>query len=341
MDPSSGKLTFEKVLKGIINPAFLAIHPRQGFLYAVNEVRSFAGQAGGGVSAFSIHSTFGGLSLLNDQFSHGEDPCYVSVEQTGRFALVANYTSGSVAMFPIQTDGRLGPASEVIQHSGSSVHPERQTGPHAHCILPDPTNRFAIAADLGLDKILIYRMDLEYGKLHKHAEVDIRAGAGPRHLTFHPNGQYAYLINELDATLTGYRYHPDAGTFEELHTVPALPEDFKGENLCADVHVSPDGKYLYGSNRGHDSIVCFLIDENTGRLTYRNHTSTGGREPRNFAISPEGAFLLVANQKTNNIVTFKIDPGTGQLFKTGHEVEVSMPVCLKFAYLNPRYGVGV
>jgi len=335
MDPSSGELTLEKVLKGIINPAFLAIHPRQGFLYAVNEVQIFAGQDEGGMSAISINSTSGELILLNHQSSHGKHPCYVSVEQTGRFALTANYTSGSIAMFPIQTDGQLGPASEVIQHSGFSVHPERQTGPHAHCILPDPTNRFAIVADLGQDKILIYGMDLEGGKLHKHGEVEVQAGAGPRHLTFHPNGQYAYLINELNATLTGYRYYADAGTFEELQTVPALPEDFKGENFCADVHVSPDGKYLYGSNRGHDSIVCFLIDENTGRLTYKNHTSTEGMEPRNFAISPDGAFLLVANQKSDNIVTFKIDPATGQLFKTGHEVEVSMPVCLKFGYLKP------
>ena len=174
MDPSSGKLTFERVLKGIVNPAFLAIHPRQGFLYAVSEVQGFAGQAGGGVSAISIDATSGGLSLLNHQFSHGEHPCHVSVEQTGQFALTANYTSGSIAMFPIQTDGRLGPASEVIQHSGSSVHPERQTGPHAHCILPDPTNRFAIVTDLGLDKILIYRMDLEAGKLHKHAETNVQ-----------------------------------------------------------------------------------------------------------------------------------------------------------------------
>lgn len=334
MDSSSGKLTFETVLKGMVNPAFLAIHPGQGFLYAVSEVRGFAGQAGGGVSAFSINSPSGELSLLNHQFSGGEDPCYVSVEQTGWFALAANYTSGSVAMFPIQTDGRLGPASEVIQHSGSSVHPERQTGPHAHCILPDPTNRFAIVADLGLDKLLIYRMDLDGGKLLKHAEVDVHPGAGPRHLTFHPNGRYAYLINELDATLTGYRFDAQAGTFEELQNVPALPGDFTGENLCADVHVSPNGKYLYGSNRGHDSLVCFLIDENTGRLTYQNHTSTEGREPRNFAISPDGTFLLVANQKTNNIVTFKIDPANGQLLRTQHQVEVPMPVCLRFADLK-------
>jgi 6-phosphogluconolactonase len=331
MDSSSGRLTFETVLQGIVNPAFLAIHPRQGFLYAVSEVAGFAGRAGGGVSALSIGSPSCELTLMNDRPSCGEHPCYVSVEQTGWFALAANYTSGSVAMFPIQTDGRLGPASDVIQHSGSSVHPERQAGPHAHCIVPDPTNRFAIAADLGLDKLLIYRMDLDGGKLLPHAEVDVHPGAGPRHLTFHPNGRYAYLINELDATLTGYRYHAEAGTFEELQTVPALPGDFTGENLCADVHVSPDGKYLYGSNRGHDSLVCFLIDENSGRLTYLNHTSTGGRVPRNFAISPDGAFLLAANQETNNIVTFKIDPGTGKLLETGHEVEVPMPVCLKFA----------
>lgn len=330
MDASSGKLTFETVVKGIVNPAFLAIHPQQGYLYAVNEVQSFDGQAGGGVSALSINATSGGLTFLNDRSSFGTDPCYVSIEQTGRFALIANYTSGSAAMLPIQTDGRLGLATEVIQHSGSSVHPERQTGPHAHCILPDPTNRFAIVADLGLDKILIYRMDLEHGKLYKHAEVGVQSGAGPRHLMFHPSNQFAYLINELNSTLNGYRYHADAGTFEELQTVPALPAGFKGENLCADVHVSPGGKYVYASNRGHDSIVCFLIDQNTGRLTYRSHTPTEGRGPRNIAIDPSGAFLLVANQKTHNLVTFKIDPATGQLSKTGHAVQVPMPVCVKF-----------
>jgi len=332
MDPTSGELMLERVVKGVSNPSFLEIHPRQGFLYAVNEVQRFAGQAGGGVSAFSIDPLSGELTLLNDQFSHGKDPCYVSVEQTGRFALAANYTDGSIAMFPIETDGRLGPASQVIQHEGSSVHPERQTGPHAHCVLPDPTNRFAVVTDLGLDKVLIYRMDLEGGKLHKHAEVDVQAGAGPRHLTFHPNGQYAFLLNELDATLIRYRYHADTGTFDEVQTVTALPEDFKGEHLCADVHVSLDGKYLYASNRGHDSIVCFRIDENTGRLAYPNHTSTEGREPRNFAISPDGAFLLVTNQKTNTIVTFKIDPASGGLLKTKYQTEVSMPVCVKFAH---------
>jgi len=326
MDSNSGQLTFDRVIPNVTNPSFLAFHPHQNFLYCVNEVQSFNGQASGGVSAFSM----GEIEFLNKELSQGEDPCYISIEQTGRFALIANYTSGSVAMLPIQSNGTLGAATEMIQHVGSSVHPERQTGPHAHCILPDPTNGFAIAVDLGMDKLILYRMDLEQGKLNFHAEVKVHAGAGPRHLTFHPRREFAYLINELDSTIIAYRYHSEIGTFEELQIVSALPQDFKDENLCADIHVSPDGKYLYASNRGHDSIVCFQIDQNIGRLTYVSHTSTGGREPRNFAIDPSGTFLLVANQKTDNIVTFKIDAATGQLVKTGHQVELSMPVCIKF-----------
>ncbi len=334
MDPASGTLTFERVVKGVPNPSFLEIHPQHGFIYAVNEVGNFAGQPGGGVSAFSVNSSveLNVVNALNAQLSHGADPCYISIEHTGRFALVANYGSGSVAMLPIRTDGQLGPATDMIQHSGSSSHPERQAGPHAHCILPDPTNRFAVAADLGADKLLIYQMDLENGKLHKHAEVQVQPGAGPRHLTFHPKGRYAYLINELNSTLNAYRYDSNSGTFEELQTICTLPSDFKSGNLCADIHISPNGKYLYASNRGHDSIAFFFIDENRGTLTCQSHTSTGGQEPRNFAIDPSGSFLLAANQKSDNIVTFKIDPDTGQLSTTGHEVEISMPVCVKFAY---------
>ena len=334
MDRSSGQLTFDSVIKGIINPSFLEIHPQQNFLYAVSEVDRFDGQPGGGVSAFNINSASGESVLLNAQSSHGEYPCYVSIERTSRFALVANYSSGSIAMLPIRRDGRLAAATDAIQHSGSSIHPDRQAGPHAHCILPDPTNRFVIAVDLGLDKLLIYRMDLEQGKLHFHAEVKVHPGAGPRHLTFHPNGQYAYLINELDCTVTAYSYHSEAGMFEELQIVSGLPKDFNGENLCADIHLSPNGKYLYASNRGHDSIVCFLINEDSGRLTYVSHVSTEGREPRNFAIDPGGNFLLVANQKTDTIVTFKIDSETGQLSSSGYQEELSMPVCIKFAHLR-------
>lgn len=330
MDPSSGELTFDRTMDDVVNPSFLGLHPGQTILYAVNEVQDFAGEKGGGVSALSLDP--GASGVLNQQPSHGTDPCHISVEQTGRFALVANYSSGSVAMFPIQADGRLGSATGIVQHSGSSVHPDRQAGPHAHCILPDPTNRFAIAVDLGLDKFLVYKMDLERGKLSKQDEVVVPAGAGPRHLTFHPNGKFAYLINELNSTLIGYRYHSETAAFEELQTVPALPADFAGENLCAAIKVSPNGKFLYASNRGHDSIACFHIDENTGILTYRSHASTGGKEPRDFAIDPTGNFLLAANQKSHMIVTFQIDGETGQLSKTGHDVAVSMPVCLKFSH---------
>ena len=328
-DPSSGELTFECVVEGFRNPSFMDTDPGEKFLYVVNEVQDFAGEEGGGVSAFSIDSDV--PRVLNHRPSHGAHPCHISVERTGRFALVANYSSGSFAMFPIQADSTLGPASEIIQHSGSSVHPERQTGPHAHCILPDPTNRFAIAVDLGLDKFLVYEMDLERGVLKKHAEVVVPAGAGPRHLVFHPNGTFAYLINELNATLMGYRYYSETGSFEELQTVSTLPGDFKGENLCAAIRVSPNGKFLYASNRGHDSIVCFRIDETTGMLSYGSHTSTGGREPRDFAVDPGGGFLLAGNQKSDTIVTFKIDRESGELSQTGHEVNVSMPVCLKFS----------
>jgi 6-phosphogluconolactonase len=329
MDSSSGELTFEWEAQGVRNPSFLDLHPHQNFLYAVNEVQMFAGEAGGGVSAFSVDPASGALTWLNAYPSRGKDPCYITVEGTGRFALVANYSSGTVAMLPIQTDGHLGPASDVIQHSGSSVDPERQKEPYAHCIRPDPTNRFAIATDLGADKLLIYRMDLENGKLNKHAEVKVQPGAGPRHLIFHRNGRYMYVLNELNSTLIAYRYDSAAGGLEELQTISTLPQGYTGRNLCADLHIC--GKYLYASNRGHDSIVCFFIEADTGKLVYRNHTSSEGKEPRNFAIDPGGAFLLVANQNSNNIVTFKIDAESGQLSLTGHTVDVPMPVCVRFA----------
>jgi 6-phosphogluconolactonase len=315
-------------VKGVLNPSFLDLHPQKNFLYAVNEVGSFAGEEGGGVSAFAVEPESGELTLLNAYSSRGKDPCYISIEQTGRFALVANYNSGTVAMLPIQSDGQLGPATDVVQHSGSGADPQRQTYPHAHCIQPDPTNRFAIATDLGADKLFIYRMDLENGKLNKHAEVNVQPGAGPRHVTFHPNGQYMYLLNELNATVIAYRYH-STGNLEEIQTITTLPENYKGENLCADLHIH--GKYLYASNRGHDSIVCFFIDENTGQLVHRKHISTEGKEPRNFAIDPSGTFLLVANQDTHNVITFRIDAESGQLSGTGHQVNVPMPVCVKFA----------
>jgi len=330
MDLTSGELTFEWEVKGVLNPSFLDLHPHRNLLYAVNEVGTFGGEEGGGVSAFSVNPTSGELNLLNACSSRGKDPCYISIEQTGRFALVANYSSGSVAMLPIQPDGQLGPATTVDQHSGSSVDTERQTEPYAHCIRADPTNRFAIATDLGADKLLIYQLDLENGKLNKHAEVKVQPGAGPRHFIFHPNGQYLYLLNELNSTLIVYHYDSDPGSLEELQTVTTLPEGYKGRNLCADLHIY--GKYLYASNRGHDSIAWYLIDENTGRLSYQGHIASGGHEPRGFVIDPSGSFLLAAHEKSDNIVVFKIDRATGKPSRTVHEARLSKPVCVKFVH---------
>lgn len=331
MDPTSGKLSFAGEAKGVLNPSFLDLHPQKNFLYAVNEVGSFAGEEGGGVSAFTVEPESGELTLLNACSSRGKDPCYISIEQTGRFALVANYSSGTVAMLPIQPDGRLGPATDMVQHTGSSVDPKRQTAPYAHCIRPDPTNRFAIAADLGADRLLIYKMDLENGKLDKHAEVNVQPGAGPRHVTFHPNGQYMYLLNELNATVIAYRYH-SSGSLEEIQTITTLPEDYKGENLCADLHIQ--GNYLYASNRRHDSIVWYRIEESTGRLTYQGRIASGGREPRGFVIDPSGNFLLAAHERSDNIVVFRIDAATGSLSKTGEEAKLSKPVCARFVHLK-------
>jgi 6-phosphogluconolactonase len=331
MDPSSGRLTFETVIKGLINPSYLAVHPQTGNLYVVHEKGTFEGNPGGGVIALSVHPEADGISLLNKQSSGGEDPCYISIERTGRYALVANYSSGSVAMLPIQADGSLGPASHVAQHSGKSIHPTRQDGPHAHCILPDPANRYVIALDLGIDILKVYRMDLDAGRLYEHAEVKVTESSGPRHLVYHPNGRYAYVVCELNSTLIGYRYEAETGRFEEIQSVRTLPRGYEGQNLPADVHVTPDGKFLYSSNRKHESIAIFSIDADTGQLTVQDHIACGGREPRGFAIDPSGKFMLVANQNSNNIVTFLIDPARGQISRTGDELEVPMPVCIKFA----------
>ncbi len=330
LDPSSGALTPVRTIPGIVNPSFLALAPGGRYLYAANEVPALDGQPGGAVSAFAVDAATGDLTYLNRQPSHGEDPCHLSVEATGRFVLVANYTSGSVAMLPIGDDGRLGPATEVHQHAGSSVNPERQRGPHAHSITPDPANRYALVADLGLDQVLVYRLDLERGALPPHdpPSASLPAGAGPRHLAFHPGAPYVYVINELDSTMTACAWDGARGTLRALQTLSTLPPDFTGRSHCADIHVAPSGRFVYGSNRGHDSIAIFAIDPATGTLTPVGHESTGGRTPRNFAIDPAGNYLFAANQESDSIVTFRIDGETGRLAPTGQVTAVPSPVCL-------------
>lgn len=331
LDPSSGALEFASVATGIDNPSFLALHPRERYLYSVNEVREVAGKPSGAVTAFSIDPETGELTLLNQQPSHGTGPCHLSLDKTGSYVLVANYAGGSICILPIQQDGRLGPATDFVQHQGSSVVPRRQQAPHPHSIIVDPTNRYVFVPDLGMDKIIIYQLDLRQGKLKPNDEpwVQVKPGAGPRHFTFHPDGRYAYVINEIDSTMTAFAYDEGRGALREIQTLSTLPEDFEGASYCADVHVSPSGRFLYGSNRGHDSIVIFAVDEETGKLTCLGHEPTQGKYPRNFAIDPSGTLLLAANQGSDTIVTFRIDQQTGRLTPTGHVAEVPTPVCVK------------
>lgn len=329
---SSGELKHVATTKGVVNPSFLALAPSRRYLYTVNEVGDFAGKKSGAVSAFAVDQESGDLRLLNQQPSLGADPCYVDVDASGRFVLVANYTGGNVTVFPVQRDGSLGEATDMKQARGSSVNRERQEGPHAHCIVLDQPNRFAYSCDLGTDKIMIFRFDARHGKLlpGEPPWVQVEPGAGPRHLAFYPGGKYVFVLSEMHSTVTAFTRDPEKGSLKELQTLTTLPKDFTGENSSADIHVSPDGRFLYCSNRGHDSIACFKIDPRTGKLAFIAHESTGGKTPRNFAIDPTGAFLLVANQKSDNIVTFRRDAEIGRFSATGHVAEVPSPVCLKF-----------
>jgi 6-phosphogluconolactonase len=254
------------------------------------------------------------------------------VDKQGRFVFVANFMSGSVCVLPLREDGSLGEASDFLQHLGSGIDPARQAGPHAHSVTLDPANRFAFVPDLGLDKLLVYRLDLQRGMLEPNTVpwFKVKPGAGPRHLAFHPTGSVAYLINELDSTVTVLSYDGRTGTFKERQVVPTLPADFRGESTCADVQVAPSGRFVYGSNRGHDSIVIYRVDPRTARLTHVAHEPTQGKTPRSFGIDPSGRFLLAANQDTDTIVPFRIHPRTGALHPTGHITQVPTPVCVKF-----------
>jgi len=299
-------------------------------LYAVGEVGSFGGKNGGVVDAFAIDPKSGKLTLLNQQSSQGPGPCHLMVDHSGKCVVVANYSGGSVACLPIQDDGRLGEATCFVQHQGASVHPQRQQGPHAHGVNIDAANRFAFVADLGLDKVMVYRLDASQGKLTANdpAWLATAPGAGPRHFAFHPSGRYAYVINELNSTITALGYDAERGTLQALQSVSTLPDGFRGNSTGAEVEVHPSGKFVYGSNRGHDSIAAFAVDDGTGKLRLVGHEPTQGKTPRNFAIEPGGKYLLVANQEGHNIVVLRINPDSGELRATGNTVEVSSPVCI-------------
>jgi 6-phosphogluconolactonase len=285
------------------------------------------------VSAFRIDQETGALTYLNSKATHGTDPCHLIVDKSGRFVLVANFMSGSVCVLPILADGSLGDDTAFIQHEGSSVDPRRQAGPHAHAVELDAAGRFVFVPDLGLDKVMIYELDRTNGTLTPAAtpSVSTAPGAGPRQLVMHPKGGYAYLINELNSTMTAFRYDAETGALEPLQTLSTLPEGYAGPTSCAEVQIAPDGSHLYGSNRGHDSIVIYAIDQATGRLTLVGHESTRGHIPRNFEVHPSGLFLVAANQDTDNLVMFRIDPASGKLEATGQSIEAPTPICVRFA----------
>jgi 6-phosphogluconolactonase len=331
-DTKTGQLTPIGIAAQTQDPSFLAISANEKYLYAVNELPTFEGKSSGAVTSYSLDRKSGKLTQLNQVPSGGADPCYVSIDNTGKYLLVANYTGGSVATFPIASDGRLGPASAFIQHQGSGPNKERQEGPHAHYIATSSDNRFVFAVDLGLDAVVIYRFDPKNGSLTPNnppfAKLD--PGAGPRHLAFHPNGKFAYVLSEVKSTVTSFAFDPKTASFTTLQTLSTLPKGFSAPNDTAEIVVHPSGKFLYASNRGHDSIAVFAIDPAKGTLSPAGDFSTTGKTPRNFALDPTGNFLLAANQESNNIVVFRIDQNTGALTAVGQPAQVPTPVDIVF-----------
>jgi 6-phosphogluconolactonase len=330
-DAANGQLTAIGLAAETADPSFLAVHPNGKYLYAVNEIGTFNGSSAGAASAFAINAKSGALKFLNQVSTHGPGPCHVSLDKTGSYVLVANYDGGSIASFPVQGDGSLGTVSGFVQHSGSGPDKERQGGPHAHWIGTSPDNRFALAVDLGLDDVLVYNFDSSKGiftpNLSGYAKV--KPGAGPRHLAFHPDGKFVYVLSEMESSVTAFSYQAKNGTFSALQTISALPKDYTGRKEAAEIAVHPSGKFLYTSNRGHDSIAIFEI-ERKGTLKLLANVLTGGKTPRHFAIDPTGNYLLAENQESNNIVAFHIDSATGSLTPTGQTVEVPSPVCVTF-----------
>jgi 6-phosphogluconolactonase len=331
LDTDTGELAAPVLAAEAKNPSFIEIHPGGKFLYAVSE----SGDAGT-VSAFAIDPDTGNLKLLNSRPSGGSAPCHVNIDRSAKNVLVTNYSSGSASVIPIAADGSLAEPTGFVQHEGSSINPQRQKGPHAHSINVSPDNRFAFVADLGLDKVMIYKLDADKGTItaNEPAFVKLAPGAGPRHFSFGVNGKYAYVINELNASVTAFAFEKASGTLTEIQSITTLPDDFDGPRSCAEIRVHPSGRFLYGSNRGHDSIAVYRIDPAKGTLTFVEHERAGIKTPRNFNIDPTGKFCLVANQGADSVVVFRIDQKTGSLEPTGNKITIGRPVCIKFLKQN-------
>jgi len=333
LDVKAGTLGNVELAAETSSPSFLAVRPGDKFLYAVGESVRLEGKDVGALDAFTLDPKTGKLGKLNQASSGGGGPCFVTVDRSGANVLAANYGGGSVCCLHLKADGSLGPMTAFVQHKGSSADKGRQEGPHAHSINLSPDNRFAVAADLGLDKLLVYKFDADKGTLTPNdpPSFSTAPGAGPRHFAFHPNGKWAYVINEMGMTLEALNYDAEKGSFSELQTVSTLPKGATGKDFStAEVVVHPSGKFVYGSNRGQNSIVGFRIDPRDGKLSLIGHQGEGIKTPRNFNIDPTGTFLIVANQDGASLVMFRIDQTSGELKPTGVRVEVPNPVCVKF-----------
>lgn len=329
-DSDTGKLTKPKFLIEDEMPAYFVIHPDGRHLYTCNSTNTLHGE--GWISAYAIEPKTGQLTLLNRKSSGGPNPSYITLDKTGRYALVANYQGGNVTVTAIKPDGSLGDLTGLDQHTGHSVNPERQTRPYAHSIIVDPSNRFALNADLGLDKLFVYRFNDKDGSLTPNDPLfaTVKPGSGPRHVKFHPNGRWVYLINEMAGTVTSFNWDAVKGSLTEFQTVSALPPGFTNTNTSAELEIHPNGRFLYGTNRGHNSLVVFAIDQSTGKLSLVEHVSTQGKQPRNFTFDPTGRWILCTNHDSNNAVVFRVDGATGKLTPAGAPVEVPMPFCERF-----------
>lgn len=315
-----------------VNPSFLALTPDGRHLVAVSEVAAYEGRPSGGLIAFRRDPVSGSLVRTSATASLGGAPCYVMVDRVGRHVLLVNYLGGSVAVFPLSADGTLGDATAMMQHTGKGRMAPRQDAPHAHCVLLDATNRRAVVADLGIDRIKVYHYDAERGTLTAAAQPDVvlRPGAGPRHLAFAPDGRLLYLVNELDSTLVVLEHDASSGALRERQVLSTRPPHASGDNFPADVHVHPTGRFVYASNRGDNTMAVFSINAASGAVTLEQSVPTGGTWPRNFAIDPSGTLLLVANQRSDSIVAYRIDPASGLLTATGARIHIPAPVCLCF-----------
>lgn len=323
LDPATGKLSTPELAVEVSNPSFLTIHPSGKFLYSVSEGRD------GNVSAFSLDAKAGKLTLINSSSSKGSSPCHLVVDKTGKNLLVVNYGNGISTVLPVKADGSLGEATSVVQHKGSSANERRQKGPHAHSVNLSKNNKWAVVADLGTDEFIVYAFDAAKGAIERHGAAKVKPGMGPRHFNFHPNGKLAYGVCEMGSTVYAFGWDENKGELTELQNITTLPSDFKGENNCAEILVHPNGKFVYASNRGHDSLAVYQI-EGKGTLKSVDYTSTQGKTPRNFRIDPTGKWLLAENQDSASVVVFKIDSSSGKLTPTGDKATISFPVCIRF-----------